>query len=64
MPQYTLICLNNAEYALICLNKQSSEYVRILNVFNAVHCKSVRFQEKPKSILYDPQKHPVKVLGI
>ena len=39
MPQYPWSCLNNAEYAWICninLNKHSSEYMKILNRFDAV----------------------------
>ena len=34
---YAWICVNNTEYVWMCLNKQISEYVRILNVSDAVH---------------------------
>ena len=36
-PEYALIMLNILEYACIYLNKLSFEYVRILNVSDAVH---------------------------
>ena len=38
MREYGLIMLNMIGYACIYLNKQSDEYARILNVFEAVHC--------------------------
>ena len=43
MSEYARMCLNNVEYDLICQNipekkkKQSTEYVRILNVSVALH---------------------------
>ena len=37
MGEYDLIMMNMLEYACIYLNKQSSEYVKILDVFDAVH---------------------------
>ena len=37
MRAYALAMLNMLEYACIYLNKQSSQYARILNVFDAVH---------------------------
>ena len=37
MREYALIMLNILEYACIYLNKLSFEYVRILNVSDAVH---------------------------
>ena len=37
MREYELIILNMFEFACKFLNKQSSKYVRILNVSDAVH---------------------------
>ena len=37
MREYTLITLNMHEYTRLWLNKQSSEYARILNMYDGVH---------------------------
>ena len=46
-PEYALIMLNMLEYLCIYLKKQSSEYVRILNVSSAIH--SMRSMSKLRS---------------
>ena len=51
MREYTIIMLNMVEYACIYLNRQSSEYARILHVFDTVH--SVRPLSKLLSSYWD-----------
>ena len=51
MREYTIIMLNMVEYACIYLNRQSSEYARILHVFDTVH--SVRSLPKLLSSYWD-----------
>ena len=51
MREYTTIMLNMVECVCIYLNRQSSEYARILHVFNTVH--SVRSLSKLLSSYWD-----------